>query len=290
MPDPDLQRGYNWEYNATVEHELFPRVRVSAGYYRRQFYNLAITDNLNLDPNTDWIPFNITVPDDSRLPNAGQTITMYTLDPAKRGVATQNLRTYSTGRYGPKNFSTYNGFEVSANARIGDRLLAFGGVTADKSQSDNCDQPDNPNSRRFCDAPGRVRTTVKASAVYRLPWDFQVSGFFLARPGASLSANYTVNAAVAGRPVLGSTAGATSISVNLLEPNTLFLPYQNQLDGRVTKSLRVGRARMEVFADIFNMFNANTTTTVNNTFGTAWQQPQGILQGRYFRFGTQWNF
>ena len=47
-PDPDLDRGYNWEYNASIQHELFPRLSVTAGYYRRQFYNLDVIDNLNL--------------------------------------------------------------------------------------------------------------------------------------------------------------------------------------------------------------------------------------------------
>ena len=54
-PDPDLQRGYNWEYSASVQHQLMERVSVTAGYYRRKFYNLDVTDNLNLAV-TDWTP------------------------------------------------------------------------------------------------------------------------------------------------------------------------------------------------------------------------------------------
>ena len=47
-PDPDLARGYNWEYSASVQHELVPRLSVTAGYYRRQFYNLQVIDNQNV--------------------------------------------------------------------------------------------------------------------------------------------------------------------------------------------------------------------------------------------------
>src|SRR5262249_54841493 len=32
-PDPALLRGYNWEYSAVVQHELVPRVQVTAGFY-----------------------------------------------------------------------------------------------------------------------------------------------------------------------------------------------------------------------------------------------------------------
>ncbi len=108
-PDPDLARGYNWEYSASVDHEVIPRVRVSAGYYRRQFYNLTIDDNVNVNPD-DWEPLTITVPNDPRLPTAGQTITLFSLRQDKVGTATDTLRTYSRGLYGTKNTRTYDGF------------------------------------------------------------------------------------------------------------------------------------------------------------------------------------
>jgi hypothetical protein len=62
-PDPALDRGYNWEYDALVQHELMPRVSVTAGYYRRQFYNLPIIDNQNVS-RSDWNPYTISVPSD----------------------------------------------------------------------------------------------------------------------------------------------------------------------------------------------------------------------------------
>ena len=67
-----------------------------------------------------------------------------------------------------------------------------------------------------------------------------MSGSFLATPGPSVNANYTVTAAVAGRPIVGSTAGATTIPVNLVEPNTVFLDYRKQLDLRIAQNFRFG--------------------------------------------------
>ena len=55
-------------------------------------------------------------------------------------------------------------------------------------------------------------------------------------------------------------ANATTINVNLVEPNTLFLDYQNQLDGRVGKTFRFGRFQAQGFVDIFNVMNAGRYT------------------------------
>src|SRR5688572_23083436 len=127
-PDPDLERGYNWEYSASVQHELMERVSMNVGFYRRQFYNLDVTDNTNL-ATTDWSPFGITTPTDPRLPLSGQPIEMYTLNANKVGAATDNLRTYS-----PNNRTVYNGFEFSANLRR-EKLLLFGGVNTEDRKS-----------------------------------------------------------------------------------------------------------------------------------------------------------
>src|SRR5204862_6731181 len=100
-----------WESNVPVQHQLMQRVSVTGGFYRRNFYNLDVTDNLNLAV-TDWSPFSINTPTDPKLPLSGTPITMYTLNTNKVGVATANLRTFSD-----INTSVYNGFEVSANMR-----------------------------------------------------------------------------------------------------------------------------------------------------------------------------
>jgi hypothetical protein len=295
-PDPDLNRGYNWEYAASIQHELLPRVSVTGGYYRRQFYNLEVVDNTNLSPD-EWNAFTIATPNDPRLPTSGQPITMFSLNTNKVGTPTDNLRSFSE-----INRSVYNGVELSANARFSD-LLLFGGVTTERRGTTECDGStsatnsprDNPNGLRFCDSVPPFRTTLKASAAYRLPYDFQLSGTFLSAPGASVNANYTVTAALAGRTIIGSTAGATTISVNLIDPNSVFLDRRNQLDLRLGKSFRYGRTRIQGFADIFNVLNAGTVVRVNETYGSNpatnnWLAPLAIQDGRYIRFGTQLSF
>lgn len=303
-PDPNIARGNNWEYNALVQHELLPRMSVTVGYYHRDFYNLQITDNQNLST-VDWSELSVATPTDTRLPLSGQAIRLFTLNPAKVGIATDNLITYST-----QNTSAYNGFEVSANVRR-DKFIIFGGVTTDRIVTTNCDGSnatngnsgrDNPNGLRFCDSvlatqgqpAGVFRTTLKASAMYSFPYDIQVSGSFSSIPAAGVAANYTVTSAIAGRPIIGSTTGATSVVVNLVDPNSLFLETQNRLDMRFGKTFRFGNRRIQGFADVFNLFNAGTVTSVNQTYAASgtnsWMSPLTIMDGRYVRFGVQMNF
>jgi hypothetical protein len=294
--DPNLERGYNWEYSASVQHELMERVSVNAGFYRRQFYNLNVIDNQNLAL-TDWTPFSIATPTDPRLPLSGQPIQLHTLNANKVGVATDNLRTFSD-----VNRTVYNGFELSANLRR-EKLLLFGGINTERRASTDCDGSttaastarDNPLGLRFCDSVPPFRTTFKMSGAYQLPWEFQLSGTFMAIPAGDVDANYDVTAGIAGRPIIGSTAAATFIRVNLIEPNTVFLDYQKKLDLRVARSFRVDRYRIQGFADIFNVLNAGTVVRVNETYGTnpatnQWLTPLGIMEARYVRFGLQMSF
>ncbi len=291
-PDPGLKRGYNWETSVSVQHELMPKVSITAGYYYRKFGNLRVNDNRNLSPTTDWTPFTIVGPTNDLFPTGGgETITMYTLNPTASRTS-DFLTTFSTA-----NTNIYNGVEFSGNARFGKGFF-FAGITTERRETLGCDGStstttsprDNPNGLRFCDNVPPFRTTFKGSASYTMPWDIQVSGSFRAIPGTSVAANYTVNSAIAGRPIVGGISNAATINVNLVEPNTLFLDYQNQLDGRVGKTFRFGRFQAQGFVDIFNVLNAGTITSVNQTYGGTWNNPTAILAGRTVRFGTQWEF
>ena len=73
--DPDFKRIYNVETTVGVQHELLPRVSVSANWYRRTFHHLRVTDNL-LSTQSDYIPFDVFNP------MTGEPFTLYTITPA----------------------------------------------------------------------------------------------------------------------------------------------------------------------------------------------------------------
>ena len=105
-------------------------------------------------------------------------------------------------------------------------------------------------------------------------------------PGASIGGSYTVTSAIAGVPI----TGGGSLSVQLVEPGTMYNEDQQQLDFRVMKTFRFGNARLQGLVDIYNVMNASTVTTINQSFGANWLKPQAIVNARYLRFGAQFDF
>jgi hypothetical protein len=279
-PDPNLPRGYNWEESAVVQHELRPGLGVTGGYYWRQYHNLTWTDNQLVDPNADYSPFTIVGPRDPRLPNGGgEIITLYNLNQNRLGLVDSVVKASPTRR------QRYGGFEATVNGRFKNGAFVQGGITSERTASFNCNI-DNPNSRRFCDNTPPFRNMIKASGSYPLPYGVRMSGVWRILPGASLGASYTVNSAIAGVPL----TGGGSVSVQLVKPGTLFADDLQQLDLRLMRVFRFGKFRAQALADIYNVLNASTATTINQSFGGSWLRPQAITNARYVRFGAQIDF
>ncbi len=285
--DPDLPRSTNWEETISVQHELFPNVSLTAGYYRRQFYNLDWTRNLAVDPGVDYTPFTVVGPTHPDLPGGGgEMITIYNLNNDKRG-AVESIRTYS-----PNNTRVYNGFEMSLNARLG-RGFAFGAITHERTATDNCTDlaNSNPNNLRFCKRVPPFRTLYKGSFGYRLPYDLQLAGSFQARPGIALGAEWAVTSAVSvangGVPLTG---GISSVTVDLIDPTTTFYDYVYTNDITVSRIFRVGQTRIRGFVEVFNFLNNSTVFTRNETFGAQFYDPVDLVPARRLQFGAQLDF
>jgi hypothetical protein len=120
--------------------------------------------------------------------------------------------------------------------------------------------------------------------------DVLVSGTLQSLPGPQIAANYNApNALVA--PSLGRalSGNAANVTVNLVEPGTMYGERLNQVDLRFGKILRFGRTRMTVNVDLYNAFNANPVLVENSNFA-AWRQPSTILLARFVKFNVQFDF
>ena len=117
--------------------------------------------------------------------------------------------------------------------------------------------------------------------------------------GGALAANWAApNSATVGlnRPFAG-VAGNT-ITVNLIEPGTLYGDRVNQFDLRFAKILRFGRTRTNVGFDIYNVTNSAPVLTYNQTFVLptatnptgSWLTPTSVLQPRFVKFSAQIDF
>ncbi len=302
-PDPGIKRPYNNEFTASVQRQVAPGVAVTFGYYRRDYHRLFYSDNLAISP-SDWTPIAITNPLD------GSSLTVYSLAKDKVGaidIVDSNSDT---------NSRTYNGFELSFNARLPRGANLFGGLTTDHTVSNNC-QPyvgqriydastpttgaSNPNWTIYCDETQLsipFRTQFKVSGNYPLPGGVEFSGTFQSYPGTiNYGSGSGGRAAALWLPVQYKISpkvvpglNQSSETVPLIPPGTKYLDRLNQTDIRFAKKFPLGHGSWQVQLDIFNLFNASTPVSRNETFGKSLDQPTQILLGRLFSIGGQLHF
>jgi hypothetical protein len=288
-----------------VQHELLPRVSLDVGYYRRTFSNQTVTDNLDVTP-ADFNEFCITAPSDARLGtvSGSQICGLYDVTPAKAGLASNQIITFAKNYSGDAS-QTYDGVDVTVNARPTGRVFFQAGVTTGRTVTKNCSVVDNPMSLRFCELTRPFQGNYRVSGGYTFPWQLQVSGVFQslpanpvagtgAAPGAIALANYTVSdvtpGITLGRPI--ATPGGTINNVPLIDPSNYadFGDRVNQLDLRLTKAVRVGRYRIEAMADFYNVFNVAAVQAYTTTYGPQWLAPSSILQAGFMKLGGRLTF
>jgi hypothetical protein len=323
--DPAILNGWgirpaDWGFGASVQQQILPRVSVEVGYSRRWLNNFVVTDN-RAQGLSDFGSFSVTAPTDPRLEGAsGQTITGL-FDP-NQNVASlvDNLSTFASN-YGNQ-YSHFNGLLVNLSARPRPGLTFQGGINTGKTVSDSCEirakLPEfNASSTVFGNGatavPG-VAPTV--SAINRtIPWchvdsgfitrltglgswmipkvAIQVAGTYRSDQGGALAALWAVpNAEIQktlGRPLSNS---ATTATVNLVQPGSMYGDRVNEIDLRFAKILRFGRTRTNVGVDLYNIINASPVLTYNQNYvpGGSWLTPTAVLQPRFLKFSATFDF
>jgi hypothetical protein len=310
--DPDTlsgwgKRPWNWEFSTSVQHELTRQLSVSAAYFRRISGNFLVTDN-TANSAADFTRFQVTVPNDSRLPNAGSTLTAFDITPALV-ASTSNMITFASN-YG-KQYQHYNGMDLVANARLGRGTVLQGGVTFGRIAADNCDVVERlPEalgtnglaSNGFpltnipleaCHAVTGLVPQYKGFGAYELPWGgVRVSANVQSLPGPLVQAqvNYT-GAQLA--PALGRTfsAGAAGIKqINVIAPGALYGDRVFQADLRFSKIVRYGGRSIDLNVDLYNALNSDAGLAETTVFGATWRRPTAVIQGRIVKLGARWDF
>ena len=276
-----------------MQHEIVPRVSVDVGYFRRWFGNFRVIDDLSVSPD-DFDTFTITAPTDSRLgENSGQRLTgLYNLKPTAFGRPVRNYNTLSD-EYGTMT-EHWNGVDVTVAARLENGFTAQGGISTGRRSMNRCDiysqlpemllgvtdsgtnlGNDNNNvwlPAQWCDQAEPFLTNVRFLGTYILPRvDVLVSATYQSSPGPLVAANFVAtNVYLAGNSTLGRVlAGAQpNMTINMVEPGSLFVERLNQLDFRVGKIIRYGRTRSTINLDIFNALNTDAIRAINNAYAS----------------------
>src|SRR5882672_5020390 len=306
----DAQSGFNdqfhnWQGSVSLQHQLRPGMGLNVGYFRTWYGGFLVTDN-QLASASDYDPFCVTVPTDTRLPNSGQRLCgLYDIKPGAFG-SVDNLVTQAS-RYG-KQTQVFNGVDVTLNARFGQGGQFSGGLSTGRTATNNCYQNGDPSltaqafpgvlgfpsltgqafpgvvgstsalvsrSAAFCDVapPWSQATQVKFMAVYPLPWHIQTSAIYQNSSGIPVTASYVAtNAEILpslGRN-LGSCRGAATCSANLtvelLPPNSVFEPRLQQVDLRFSRIFQFGPRKLRGDLDVYNVLNASNVLNMNTTY------------------------
>jgi hypothetical protein len=269
--DPNLEREYNVELSTSIQHQVRPGFSVTGAWYRRSFHDLEETRNTLLSL-SDYVAF------DTPSPLNGEPVTIYNLNPAKRGLV-HILDTNSTD-----NSKVYNGFELSFNGRLPNGATWFGGATSERIVEVTCNT-DNPNLFRYCDQGALgipFRAEYKLAGLYPLPAGFQANMSLISWPGNRLAVNWAAPASV-----FPGGSRTAAVTVPLAAPGSRHLERVNQLDVGVKKAFRLRGLRMSANATVFNVLNSSVVLTENENFGARLTEPTSTLQGRLLRLATQ---
>ena len=311
--DPSILKGWgvrpsDWNFGASIQHELLPRMSVEVGYFWRWFQGFLVTDNLSTSP-ADFDRFSVVAPADQRLPNGGgYTVSdLYNVTPTLFGV-TNNYVSFSD-TYGNQ-YAKFNGLDITFNARPTRNLTIQGGFNGGRTVSDNCEirakLPEIAPLNPYCHVETGYLPHHKWFGSYMLPKvDVQVGLTFTSKPGLQvsfagtptagghLSANYSVANAVVAQSLGRNLAGnAANVTVNLIEPGTLYGDRINELDLRVAKLLRLGRWRANLSADVYNLLNSAPILSYNEAFirNGAWLLPTSVMTARFAKLNVQFDF
>lgn len=319
--NPDILRGWgvrphDWQFGASVQHEVLPRLGVEVSYNRRWFGNFFVTDNQLVGPE-DYEPWTYTAPQHPSLPNGGgYPITVYSITRAAAQRGARNYQTFETD-FGPARTQYWHGVTTSVNTRLRNGVTLQGGTSTGRGIRDTCKTVvniDNPDPRG-CHVTEPYMTSVRGLAAYTVPKiDVLVSAQFRSlnpanRPGAGSTsatngASLNANTAVPNREVialLGRTPGTTlptqTTTINLLTDGQLYPDERvNQVDMRFAKIFRLSDRRIDIGADLYNLFNTNQGTAFDQSFdygvanGGEWLQPTAIVPPRFARFNVTVSF
>jgi hypothetical protein len=312
-------RDFLWDVNFDLQHEITRGLSLDVGYNHNWDGSFTVTENTLLTPDS-YDEYCITVPNDSRLPNAGQQACGY-YDVKRELFGQGQIRVTNAKEFVGQNGNTrlpqryWDGFWVSLDGRIRGNIRIGGGLDAGRQVADNCFTVDVPNTPvditgtagganfygNLNNGAGNCRIVtslannmdIRFNGSVPLKGGFNFSFIWRNTRGAAQNATLAVTAANVqfknGRA--SNTFNAPGTVVNLITPNSMFGPRFNQLDLAISKSLDMaGWGRLRLAFDLYNALNSNSIQNVVTAYGNRWLRPTTFLDPRLARVTASLQF
>jgi hypothetical protein len=310
----EYPRTWNLEHGVEVQHEVMPRLSVTASWFHGNFNDLTTTINTALATTGDPRQNPYYTPVSIFNPLTGDPITVYSRTPTAPTAVT-NLDSLDENRK-----LTYNSYQLEFRARPFGSAQIFGGFAFERQINVNCAAQDNPNNLRFCDDSQNdipYRKQFKISGSYPMPYGIQLSASFQSTPGPPGTFGYTTaslattsymtitrgtsrypancpapcpaGSVILPTSFLGSPTAPQTLLVPLQPANSYFIERINQLDIKVQKNFTVRRFTISPSLEIFNLNNSDAiiSTVTNNALSSSYRYANSIMQPRLIGFGAQ---
>ncbi len=279
--DPDLDNDVTDEFVISLEREVANNFAVSATYIWRRYHVNQAEYRLGLK-SADFVPVPFTANcGNGSCDEPSYSVTYWQL-PFQQPAGTV-LRNDETERH-------YQGLEFVARKRFGNRWFLAASLTLNDTTFDYKGGPDvdyiDPTNVAQQDGEqvgtSNARWVSKVSALYVLPWDIGVSGFFNTRNG------YPLNPTVL-TPTRTGGIGTASVFTSQYAEQRYDDFYQTDL--RVDKTFKFGRTRLIGSVDIFNAFNSGVVLAqITRQNASNANYVTTLLAPRVVRFGVRVQF
>jgi hypothetical protein len=282
LVNPDLQQAHTDETSLSLEQELVGDMsfrgllvhKKVAGTYgnvkiRRPYsaWNIPVTRR---DPGPDGTTGNA---DD------GGMITFWDFDPAYRGAAYEpNSPVNRDGNHD----DSYKGFELTLTKRQRNGWMALGSFQMIKNHvwTGLSATPSSPNDE-FFPLDENWDWSGKLMGSYRAPYEITVSALYNFLAGVPRQRTYAFR----------SVPNAVTVTLPLEELGAQRDPAQHVVNLKAMRPIRLGGSRrLSLSADVFNLFNVNTATTVRYVSSSTYGAISAILPPRIARIGVEFSF
>jgi outer membrane receptor protein involved in Fe transport len=289
--DPNIKNTMTSEVSAWLEHELMPGFAIAGGYVYRGIDNFRVLVNENRPMSAYDVPTAIRDPGpDGVLGNAddGPNIAGFNLNAAALAAGVRNLTTNLPGS------AEYHTVEFSATKRQAGRWSLQGSF----AQRWNKDQEtayfgNNLRSLTTPSTPNDLINTAGGRYEFSM-WNIKING--------SIDVGWDVRLTPALRIQQGQPFGRTFLAgaangINYGNQRMLVEPVGTQrqdtisiLDLRAEKSIRMGGQRLGLFADMYNIANADAAQNIGWNVGASYLRPVTIIGPRIMRFGAKFDW
>ncbi|HEY7411774.1 MAG TPA: TonB-dependent receptor plug domain-containing protein, partial [Vicinamibacteria bacterium] len=302
--DDDYSAPRDMEFIVGVDHQLPGNVALSASYTYRKATRAPYAPFIGVN-GTDWVE---CAPTSAR---GFTTQTCFDLGPENAAaLEANNFGSIATNR--PDYSRRYQGIELTVLKRLADRWsgrVSFGyndwtehfdgtagiqdpnasiydtyGLSTWGSHILTDAKVDGGQIGVFSTGSGTLywvggKWQFSANALYQLPAGFEIAGNLYGRQGYLRPVNITLDT------FLGDTVLGTPTTDSQRLPNVW------NLDLRLAKNFNFGNARLGLTADVFNVFNSNTTLRqVDAADSSAFNRIDQIMNPLIARFGVRLSF